>query len=238
MQKTKQEIIRLLQRNGGLTTDELSQTLSISTTAVRRHLKTLETEGMVCHRAEQRGMGRPSYVYAVTGNAPEVFAQSYSTFARSLIQELSELNGIKPPAEWFDQRQEKRQRQYINFTKGETLPDRVASLARLMESEGRITTWQQLNENHFILREHNCPLQRLAHNFDHPCHCEMLLLKKTLKAQVRRVNHILKGDVACVYVIEGLENGKHREREAAPQWVQRPHPVPSEPAVAERYAIQ
>jgi predicted ArsR family transcriptional regulator len=238
MQTTRKKIIRLLKRNGGLTTDELSRTLGISTTAVRRHLRTLEIEEMVGHRTEQRGMGRPSYVYEVTDNAPEVFAQSYSTFAKSIIEELADLDGIKRPAEWFDQRQEKRQRQYITLTKGSTLSDRVTSLARLMESEGRITTWQQLNENQFILREHNCPLQRLARKFDHPCRCEISLLKKTLKAQVKRVNHILNGDVACVYLIEGPENGTHREREAVPQWIQAHRPVPSEPSVGERLSIQ
>ena len=238
MQQTRQEIIKLLKRNGGLTTGELSGTLGISTTAVRRHLKTLETEEIVGHSIEQRGMGRPSYIYEVTANAPAVFAQSYSTFAKSILQDLADLDGIKRPAEWFDQRQEKRQRQYITLTKGATLSDRVTSLARLMESEGRITTWQQLDENQFILREHNCPLQRLAREFDHPCRCEMSLLKQTLRAQVKRVNHILKGDVACVYLIEGPDNGKHRERDAVPQWIQTRRQVPSEPSVGERISIQ
>jgi predicted ArsR family transcriptional regulator len=208
MQGTKQRIIRLLRSNGGLTTDELSTMLDISNTAVRRHLNTLEAEGLAVHRTEQRGMGRPSYIYELTINAANVFSQSLSAFATSIIQELTELDGDVKPIELFDQRQESRHQQYVNRTGGETLTDRVASLARLMESEGRLTTWQQLDEERFILREHNCPFHRLAGQFDHPCRCEISLLQETLKAEVKRVNHIMEGDVACVYEIEGRNNGK------------------------------
>ena len=87
------------------------------------------------------------------------------------------------------------------------LYDRVACLARLMESEGRIATWQQLDENRFILREHNCPFHRLNGRFDHPCRREVSLLERTLQADVQRVNHIMQGDVACVYRIECSGNG-------------------------------
>jgi predicted ArsR family transcriptional regulator len=209
MQETKRRIIRLLKMNGGLTTGELSGMLGISATAVRRHLETLEAQDLACHKTEQRGMGRPSFIYELTDSATGVFPQSYAAFVTSVLQDLVELDGDKKPNELFNRRQERRHRQYTTLTQGETLIDRVASLARLMESEGRMTTWQQLDENRFILREHNCPFHWLAEKLDHPCQCEIFLLREALKAKVKRVNHILKGDVACVYEIEGQVNGKH-----------------------------
>ncbi len=208
MQHTRQRILTLLKRNGGLTISELSQLLGVSATAVRRHLKALEAQGVASHRTEQRGAGRPSYVYELKSNGPEVFKQSYVAFVDSLLQELVELKGATTPIEVFDRRQEKRQKHYIDRTQGETLTDRVACLARLMESEGRMATWQQLNENRFVLREHNCPFHRLNGDFDYPCRWEMALLQETLKADVQRVGHIRKGDVACVYEIVDQTNGK------------------------------
>jgi predicted ArsR family transcriptional regulator len=213
MQATKQEIIRLLKMNGGLTTSELTDMLGISATAVRRHLNALEAQGLTCHRIEQRGMGRPSFIYDLKANAADAFTQSYVAFATSILQDLVEMEGDKKPEELFNRRQGRRHQQYITLTEGETLSDRVASLARLMESEGRMTTWQQLDENRFILREHNCPFYRLTEKLDYPCRCEISLLRETLKAKVKRVNHILKGDVACVYKIESRGNGKPIEAE-------------------------
>jgi hypothetical protein len=60
------------------------------------------------------------------------------------------------------------------------LSDRVASLAAF-EGEGRMTTWEQLGESRFILREHNCPILKVVEKFDHPCRCEIDLLRQTLR---------------------------------------------------------
>jgi predicted ArsR family transcriptional regulator len=207
MQETRQRIIRLLKSNGGLTTGELSDIVGISATAVRRHLTKLEAEDLVCHRAEQRGMGRPSFVYELTESTPNVFRQTFTDFVNSVLRDLDGLDGYLEPDEFFNQRQQVRHQKYVALTKGDTLPARIASLARLMESEGRMTTWQQVNENQFILRAHNCPFYRLNGKLKDACHCEMSLLGTALRAKVDRVNHILKGDVACVYTIDDQRNG-------------------------------
>jgi predicted ArsR family transcriptional regulator len=74
-----------------------------------------------------------------------------------------------------------------------------------------MTTWEQVNEDRFILREHNCPILRVAQQFDHPCRCEIDLLKDTLQADVKRIGHIPDGDIACVYQIDELSNGDFEE---------------------------
>jgi predicted ArsR family transcriptional regulator len=219
MKHTKRTIVKLLSTNGGLTTGELSEILRISTTAVRRHLNALEAKEVVNHKVEQRGMGRPNFVYELVDSPPAVFNQSFSAFVASVLDELDGLDRDRSAREVFEKRQAGRHQKYIDLTEGATLNDRVACLARLMESEGRIATWQQLDENCFILREHNCPFHRLDGRFDHPCHREVSLLEKTLQADVQRVNHIMQGDVACVYRIECNGNGNrcHKKEGARPQ---------------------
>jgi predicted ArsR family transcriptional regulator len=206
MQDTKQRILSLLKMNGGLTTSDLSDMLDISATAVRRHLNTLEAQSLVSHRTEQRGMGRPSFIYELTAGAANVFPQSYAAFATNILQDLLEMDGAEKLDELFNRRQEKRRQQYISRASGDTLSDRVASVARLFESEGRMTTWEQLDESRFILREHNCPILKVARMFDHPCRCEIDLLRDILNAKVKRINHIPDGDIACVYEIEATNN--------------------------------
>jgi predicted ArsR family transcriptional regulator len=210
MQDTKQKILSLLKMNGGLTTSELSDMLDISATAVRRHLNTLEAQSLVSHQAEQRGMGRPSFIYELTAGASNVFPQSYAAFATDVLEDLLEMDGPEKLDMLFQQRQEKRRRQYVSRATGETLSERVASLARLLDGEGRMTTWQQMDDGRFILREHNCPILKVAKKFDQPCRCEIDLLQDTLQASVKRIGHIPDGDIACVYEIqapsdEGIE---------------------------------
>ena len=208
MEQTRTRILKMLKRNGGSTIGELSELLDASATAVRRHLKALEAQGLVYHRMEQRGPGRPSYVYELKAEGPDVFKGSYVAFVDSIRQEMVTSNGHKPPHEVFDRHQAKRQEHYVTVTQGETLPDRVAVMARLMESEGRMATWQQLNEDRFILREHNCPFHRFDGDFDYPCHWEQDLLEQTLQANIKRLCHIRQGDVACVYEIEKQPAGR------------------------------
>jgi len=219
MQDTKQRILTLLKMNGGLTTGDLSDMIEISATAVRRHLNALESQSLIAHRAEQRGMGRPSFIYELTAGASNVFPQSYIAFATSVLEDLIEIDGEEKLDELFNRRQEKRRQQYISHVEGKTLSDRVAALARLLESEGRMTTWEQLGESRFILREHNCPILRVAEKYDHPCRCEIALFQEILQARIRRVNHIPEGDIACVYEIEMPDdrcdedgNGKQKSR--------------------------
>jgi predicted ArsR family transcriptional regulator len=213
MQDTRQRILMLLKMNGGLTTSDLSNMLNISATAVRRHLNTLETQDLIAHQTEQRGMGRPSFVYELSAGASNVFPQSYAAFATSILQDLVELDGGEKLDELFCKRQERRRQQYLSQIRGETLSERVASLARLLESEGRMTTWEQLEEGRFILREHNCPIYKIAAKFDHPCRSEMNLLREILQAQVERINHIHEGDIACVYEITPLDEEDYVEVE-------------------------
>jgi predicted ArsR family transcriptional regulator len=215
MQDTKQRILTFLKMNGGLTTGDLSNMLGISATAVRRHLNTLEAQNLVSHRTEQRGMGRPSFVYELTAGASNVFPQSYAAFATEVLQELLDMDGNEKLDELFDRRQEKRRQQYVSRTEGQTLSDRVASLARLLEGEGRMTTWEQLDDGRFILREHNCPILKVAREFDHPCRCEIDLLRDTLEANVERVNHIPDGDIACVYEIQARSTNQARDEDFA-----------------------
>jgi predicted ArsR family transcriptional regulator len=205
MQDTKQRILSLLKMNGGLTTSDLSDMLGISATAVRRHLNTLEVQNLVSHQTEQRGMGRPSFVYELTAGASSVFPQSYAAFATNILEDLLEMDGPEKLMDLFQRRQEKRRHEYVSRATGETLSDRVASVARLLESEGRMTTWEQVDEDRFILREHNCPILKVAEQFDHPCRCEIDLLRDTLQARVKRIGHIPDGDIACVYEIRAPE---------------------------------
>jgi predicted ArsR family transcriptional regulator len=219
MQRTRESIVKLLRNNGGLATDDLSERLGISATAVRRHLGALAEQDMVFRRKEQRGVGRPCYIYSLARGASGIFPQSYAAFVNALLQDLSALEREKELKELLDRRQERRQHHYLTRTTGKTLSERVASLARLLESEGRLATWQQWGEDHYVLREHNCPFLKLVKKFDYPCQREIALLEQILDAEVRRVSHVLAGDVTCVYEIKARSNffrvamGERIERE-------------------------
>jgi predicted ArsR family transcriptional regulator len=63
---------------------------------VRTHLAALERDGLVEMRGVRRGLGKPSYVYALTGEADALFPRAYGLVLKTL---LDSLRGRLPPAE-------------------------------------------------------------------------------------------------------------------------------------------
>jgi predicted ArsR family transcriptional regulator len=204
MSGNRKRILKLVEMSDGLTTGELSESLGVSATAIRRHLRILEEQELVEYCQEQRGVGRPTYVYRAKNGGPNAFPQSYDAFVRSVLEEADHGNGHVGLDELFRQRQEQRYEPHITQANGKTLNERVASLAHMLEQDGRLTSWQKTDEERYILRQHNCPLRRMTPESKLVCSCELTLLREMLKAQVQRLDHIASGGVACVYEIREL----------------------------------
>ncbi|RMF33316.1 MAG: transcriptional regulator [Chloroflexi bacterium] len=205
MHTTKQKILTAIKTQGGLTTGELSKILGISTTAVRRHLTNLEAQGLLHHRREQRGLGRPSFVYELTERAQQQFPQRYAEFALDLLQEIQAAEGDEEIIRLFRRSAQRRLDRYRPQIQGDSLPRRLATLIPLLEEEGQMPTWEEASPGQFLLRQHHCPLLKIAQHFPQVCDVETWLLGELLQVPVVRRCHILQGDSACVYEIG---NGK------------------------------
>jgi len=60
--KTRSKIIKILKMNKKFTIKEISKTISRSKTAVRRHLRNLEEEGIII-----KNRAGKTYIYSLTG---------------------------------------------------------------------------------------------------------------------------------------------------------------------------
>ncbi len=86
MPETRRRVLELLKTRGPQTADQLGGALGITSMGVRQHLVALERDGVIAHRAEQRGKGRPSHVYALTPAGDELFPRSYPQLVSGFIQ--------------------------------------------------------------------------------------------------------------------------------------------------------
>ncbi|RMF33106.1 MAG: hypothetical protein D6759_07395, partial [Chloroflexi bacterium] len=83
----------------------------------------------------------------------------------------------------------------------DSLHRRLNILARMLEDEGQMPTWEETDSGRYLLRQHHCPLLKVAQHFPQVCDVETWFLRELLQAPVVRRCHILEGDVACVYEI-------------------------------------
>jgi predicted ArsR family transcriptional regulator len=90
---------------------------------------------------------------------------------------------------------------YRRKINGKTLDTRLEQLTQLREADGYMSSWEQDQDNTFILREANCPIINVAAGCEAACSHDKAMLETLLDAQVIRKGHLAKGDGACVYEV-------------------------------------
>ena len=203
MQHTRRLIVMTLRQRGGMTAAELAAELGITSMGVRRHLTTLERDRLVAYDLMQRGKGRPSYIYHLSERAENLFPKNYAQLANELLGYLSTRSGEDAVIELFVQRAQRRIRTAQLQLEGLSLADRVAGLAQFLSAEGYFADWQQVDEDTFLLSEHNCALRDVAEQFRAACSAELDFLQAMLPdADVVREQHMMAGEPRCRYRIQ------------------------------------
>ncbi len=202
IQPTRRRILIELKKSGELTCQELADVLGITSMGVRRHLITLERDGLVRYKTKQRGPGRPSYVYYLTELAEEMFPRNYGQLTNELLGYLELLDGEGKIQSLFNQRAQRRIHNAQARLRGLSFPEKVVELARILEDEGYLAEAKQVSENTFLIREHNCAIHQVAARFQQACASELSFLRTVLpEAEVEREHHIVAGGTYCGYRI-------------------------------------
>jgi predicted ArsR family transcriptional regulator len=199
---TRKVILTMLKTQGQLSVSEMSKQLGITEMAVRRHVNTLERDGLLETKLIRQAMGRPSHVYFLTHQADDLFPKNYHHLALDLLGELLEDEGQERVDFLFKRREDKLTRKYQSRMQGVSLVERVSELANIQNENGYMVDWQQQSEGRFVLSEHNCPITQVANLYQQACHCELSLFERLLDAKVERTECLAKGGSKCMYVIQ------------------------------------
>jgi predicted ArsR family transcriptional regulator len=200
---TRHEILSLLRREGPRTIQDLCACIGITPVGVRKHLDSLELEGLVSSTTVRRPVGRPARVYALTEAAEALFPQAYAAMLSAVLRHLSAMGGddlLRQAVDAYHREIESACREARDGAR--PLGERVESLARAWSQAGYMAEWSR-EEELLVLRQHNCPLARTAREFPPLCESERALLERLLgdAAVVGRSEHLLAGHHCCAYTI-------------------------------------
>jgi len=202
MQDMRHRILQLLKLKGPLSADEMRQELKITYMGVRQHLTPLEHDGLIRYHTEQRGKGRPTNVYSLTELGDEIFPRTYSQLTNNLLDTLRVLDGEDGIERVFGKRTEWLEAQYKARMVDKGMEDQVQELAQIRTEEGYMADWEKLDQNIFVLWEHNCAIRQVARHCAQACSYELELFRRVLdNAEVTSEGHIVAGDRACTYQI-------------------------------------
>ncbi|HSL72024.1 MAG TPA: ArsR family transcriptional regulator, partial [Longimicrobiales bacterium] len=156
-EKTRARVIDLLRR-GYQTVDELAAALGLTDNAVRMHLAGLERAGIVHARGVRRRgtAGKPATIYEITPEAEPSFSRAYPPVLAALVDVLSERLG-SAELEAILREVGARMGSGQAVPAG-TLQKRVKAASLLLNQLGGVTTVEQSNAKHVVLRGAGCPL--------------------------------------------------------------------------------
>lgn len=222
---TRRQILQLLRTEGKMTAQQLADKLQITSMGVRRHLTTLERDGLIQMQSRRQAAGRPTYVYGLTDAGFETFPKSYDLLATQVLDVVRAMDGELRVTEIFAGRMEQMYEQFAPRMVGKDLGERVRELAKIQEEAGYMACWEKVNGG-FLLKEQNCAIYRVACRFQDACKFELELFRRLLDADLQRVEHQVKGDLSCAYFIPEVSfqrrpTAVHSDSKRAPSAAQK-----------------
>lgn len=186
-----------LKRDQPLTAAELAARVGVSTTAVRRHLKELEAEGLVVYGREQRGHGAPTFAFRLTADGETLFPHRYEETVTRLLEHLMANDG-KAAALTVIKQQYADLKRRLGELDDLSHGDRLSAVAGVLSEAGFMA---QSDESASTLNVCNCAIHAVAECLPETCDVELEFLRNTLGASVHRKTHIVSGSNACEYTV-------------------------------------
>src|SRR5271154_5041568 len=140
-EKTQEVLLLQLKKNVEMTVSELCAALGITEMAVRRHLSSLQAEGLIESKSVKQTRGRPMYRYRLAEKASSLFPSGFQALASDFLDLVKEERGHKGVMEFLSQRNDRMAERLKVRMADKSLPDRVAEVAKIFTEDGYMTEW-------------------------------------------------------------------------------------------------
>lgn len=193
------EVLVALKKAQPLTAKELGQRFGVTPNALRRHLKALEAEGMVCFRREARGVGGPVFAYVLTDRGEGLFPRAYEPMLAHALERVREQSGPEGVEQFFLERWRLLLAEAGPALAALPAAERSRMLAELLSGQGYMAESATAPANELRIIEHNCVMHELVRRFPEICAAEAKFLAEVLGGTVERQSHMATGCNHCEY---------------------------------------
>ena len=199
--EARRGVLSAIKESGEASADQIAGRLGVTVGAVRQHLVTLESEGLVAHRDERIGPGRPRRRYCITPGGEALWPKRYGQLTNQLLdfvrQESPEL-----VEKVFTRRGEARIARAAERLSGLAFDARIQELTRILDEDGYLAQCRREADGSWLIVEHNCAILDVARTYGAACSSELAFLRAALPdATVDRIRHKMAGDFVCAYRI-------------------------------------
>ena len=197
---TREAALTLLMRQGEATAGELADHLAVSVQVMRRHLRSLEDDGLVEASPAQEGPGRPSNRWRLTIKGQGHFPDGSDHFALGLLQSMAGSLPAETLQKLLDQQALQQATVYRGRIGDGSLAQRLDRLVELRRQEGYVAECSPDpdHDQAWVISEFHCSVMRIAEQFPCVCDQELQLIRHTFPdCQVDRVRWRLEKGHSC-----------------------------------------
>ena len=201
---TREAALTLLLRLGQATATTMASQLGVSVQVMRRHLRSLEQEGLVESPCNTTGPGRPSHLWRLTDQGRDHFPDGSEEFARGLLHTMASHLGPDQLQALLGQHAAAQARHYRNLLGDCPLEKRLQRLVELRRQEGYVADYEPCQDQHgWLLTAFHCSVARIAEQFPVICSQELQLYRSIFPdCHVERVHWIQEGDHYCGFRVQ------------------------------------
>jgi predicted ArsR family transcriptional regulator len=213
MERTRDEVVRILHDNGPCSVAEVAEAVGVSPGSVRRHLDLMVAEGLVEMHLERQPRGRPLTRYSLSEAGEERSAaphyarlldRIYPALTRLPAAAVSGQDGASVLAQVFDGIAEDVAREYAPRVHAQDLNVRVVEVADALRDEGILTDVVDDGQQ-FRLRNIGCPYRATASEGTHAaCAADRRTIELLIGKPVLQMTTIVEGSSACEYIVSKL----------------------------------
>ncbi|OGW36883.1 MAG: hypothetical protein A2Y97_06370 [Nitrospirae bacterium RBG_13_39_12] len=198
---TREQILMLLKTKGPLAIEELSKDLNITSMGIRQHLLSLEKRGLIDYVPKRQGIGRPAFLYKLTEKADDLFPKKYFNFIHDIFKDIEKNDSREKIDDIFKWRKNRLFKEYKDaLSEKKTIQEKTREFKDVLESKGYLTSLDEAGD-HYILKQFNCPIYKVASEFSEACKYELQLYKDLLGKDVNRQQCMADGSPSCTYII-------------------------------------
>lgn len=197
---TRDRVLELVVSDGPVTAADLGLRLDLTSAAIRRHIASLEADGLVAvHESGHTGQrGRPARRYVATGTAQDALAAGYSRLALQLMEHLEHVGGESAVETFAAVNVAEREAVYAETLDATDPAARVQQLAEALTEDGFVTSVRPVPGTQMVqLCQGSCPVQHVAARFPQLCEAEIAAFSRLLGTHVQRLSTIAGGAHVC-----------------------------------------
>ena len=203
---SREATLALLLKHGESTASGLASLLKISVQAMRRHLRSLEEDGLVKASSTNNGPGHPTNLWQLTSKGHNRFDYGAETFAFDLLESLEGTLSPEALKSLLSQQAIYKASVYRSQIGSGSIVQRMRKLVELRQKEGHMAECQPYgDESGCYINEFHCSIGRIAEKYPVVCEQELEMMRHTFpECEVNRVQWRVESGHSCGFQIKPI----------------------------------